>query len=630
MLKSQNLIKPTIAIVLLASLWGCGSRPQQPTENIQSQVISLATANATPASYIAQATKAAEPATRQRLLLLAAKGYLNSNQPESAAEILTALKKNLLADPELMAEYRILNARVLEQQGHLGDALTQLQFQSIWQLPQWQWNNYHQMRVRLYEKTKQPVLQARELSDWSQHLPADEAKPLYQQIWTLLKSVPEETLEAQANKGGDTAYLGWLQLAYLAKHYAVDPASLVSHLDGWQRANPSHPAALQLPQDLQRALNTKPYHPQHIAVLLPLSGERADIAEPIRQGIVAAYLAEPDDSVSINFYDTATGAAKAYQQALQNNADFIIGPLLPNEVEQILSLGQQPSAPIVPSATTGSAQPTPVQAVSPRAEPPELFLNHTSKLLVNKDKYYFALSPTQESADAAQRMYQDGIERPLLLASDDNIGHRMAESFNVSWQALTNEPAEIHYFSADKMRDTVQDALNVSDSQDRIKQIKSILGNQIKADFRSRRDIDAIYMICSNQALPLLKPYIDVNFSVFAEPVPIYTSSRARQDDSRQTVQELNNITLSDIPWLLQNSSDSNVSSLWPSWGNTQKRLYAMGFDSLQLVNKLAQMRAFPGYQFNGRTGLLSVDSDGVLNRQLKWGKYWHGVLRPQ
>ncbi|QVK21933.1 penicillin-binding protein activator [Shewanella dokdonensis] len=55
-----------------------------------------------------------------------------------------------------------------------------------------------------------------------------------------------------------------------------------------------------------------------------------------------------------------------------------------------------------------------------------------------------------------------------------------------------------------------------------------------------------------------------------------------------------------------------------------------MGYDSLQLVNKLAQMRAFPGYQFNGRTGQLSVGADGVLNRQLQWGKYWHGVLRPQ
>lgn len=628
MLKSQNIIKPTIAVLLLVSLWGCGSSPSQPTAITESVTSSLATADAAPTAYMAQAAKATTPLQQQRLLLLAAKAYLNNNQPESAAEILASLQKNLLAEPELQAEYRYLGARVLEQQGRFGDALAKLQFSSDWQLPQWQWNNYHQMRVRLYEKTKQPMLQARELSDWSQYLSAKDAQNLYQQIWTLLKSQPENALEAQASKGHDVMYLGWLQLAYLAKHYAVDPASLVSHLDSWQKANPSHPAALQLPADLQRALSTKPYHPQRIAVLLPLSGERADIAEPLRQGIVAAYLAEPDENISLNFYDTAAGADHAYQQALQNGADFIIGPLLPNEVDQVLKLQQPPVAEPQTAAVAPTSQPNVVVTAQPK--PPELFLNHTSRLVINKDNYYFALSPTQESADAAQRMYQDGIERPLLLVSDDNIGRRMAESFNVSWQSLTNEAAEVHYFSADKMRDTVQDALGVSDSQTRINQIKNLLGNQIKADFRSRRDIDAIYMICSNQSLPLLKPYIDVNFSVFAEPVPIYTSSRARQDDSHQTVQELNNITMSDIPWLLQNSADSNVATLWPSWGNTQKRLYAMGYDSLQLVNKLAQMRAFPGYQFNGRTGQLSVDSDGVLNRQLKWGRYWHGVLRPQ
>ncbi|MFQ6371943.1 penicillin-binding protein activator [Shewanella sp. YIC-542] len=626
MLKSQNLIKPTIAVLLLASLWGCASGPTQPVAPSDRQAISLQTATQAPAAYLAQAAKASNAQHRQRLMLLAAKAYLDDNQTTSAAEILNALQHEQRTDAELMAQYRYLQARVLEQQGQLGEALGQLQFQSQWQLPQWQWNDYHQMRARLYEKTKQPLLQAKELSFWSQYLPATAAQQQYQQIWRLLKPLPETQLEQQANHSSDALYRGWLQLAYLAKHYAVDPASLISHLSQWQRLNPSHPAALQLPQDLHRALNTKPYHPRQIAVLLPLSGPRAELAAPLRQGIIAAYLAEPDENVSINFYDTAKGADTAYQQALTQGSDFIIGPLLPNEVDKILAL--QP--PKLPPQTPATAATAPMPAPQSLTAPPELFLNHTAKMVVDQDKYYFALSPTQESADAAQRMYQDGIERPLLLVSNDNIGRRMAESFNASWQSLTDEAAEVHYFAPDNMRDTVQTALGVSDSQHRIKQLRSVLGSQIKADFRSRRDIDAIYMICSNQALPLLKPYIDVNFSVFAEPVPIYTSSRARQHDNRQTVQELNNITISDIPWLLQHDGDSTVATLWPTWGSTQKRLYAMGFDALQLVNKLAQMRAFPGYQFSGRTGLISVDNDGVLNRQLQWGKYRHGVLRPQ
>ena len=40
-------------------------------------------------------------------------------------------------------------------------------------------------------------------------------------------------------------------------------------------------------------------------------------------------------------------------------------------------------------------------------------------------------------------------------------------------------------------------------------------------------------------------------------------------------------------------------------------------------------MRAFPGYQFIGRSGALSVKPNGVIDRQLSWGKYNQGQLTP-
>ena len=54
-----------------------------------------------------------------------------------------------------------------------------------------------------------------------------------------------------------------------------------------------------------------------------------------------------------------------------------------------------------------------------------------------------------------------------------------------------------------------------------------------------------------------------------------------------------------------------------------------MGYDALELVNRLAQMRAFPGYQFNGRSGALSLKPNGLIDRQLTWGKYEKGKLTP-
>ncbi|QSX35379.1 penicillin-binding protein activator [Shewanella avicenniae] len=612
----------------MAALWGCGSQPTpQVAKPVQVNTGSLASVQQAPSFYLDAASKTTDGESRQRLLLQAAHAYLNTNQIKAAAEILTSLKGKLVAKDELLAEHVFLQAKVFEHKQMLADALATLQYQSSWRLADWQWRNYYQMRASIYAKTKRTVEQVRELCQLSRYLSDAEVQNLNSTIWNSLNSLQEDTLEYYVAKGGEPVYLGWLRLAYLAKHYAVDPSSLVSQLGHWQSSNPSHPAAMTLPEDLQHALSTKPYHPQHIAVLLPLSGERANVAVPLKQGLIASYLDEPDADVELRFYDTANGAATAYQTAVSEGADFIIGPLLQNEVEQVSQLFAQPA--VATLAANGTTAPVATNAPVINKRPPELFLNNADQLTGAADQFYFALSPVQEAADAAQRMYQDGIELPLLLASNDNIGRRMAESFSLTWQKLTDKPAEIHYYDNEKMRETVQQALGVDQSEARIDEIKKLLSNQIKADFRSRRDIDAIYMISSAHDLTLLKPFIDVNFSVFAEPAKLYTSSRARQDDSRQAVQELNNITISDIPWLMQaTGNSSNLAALWPTWGNPQKRLYAMGYDSLQLVNKLAQMRAFPGYQFSGRTGLLSVDKDGVINRQLKWGYYRHGILQ--
>ena len=83
--------------------------------------------------------------------------------------------------------------------------------------------------------------------------------------------------------------------------------------------------------------------------------------------------------------------------------------------------------------------------------------------------------------------------------------------------------------------------------------MKELIGNNtLEADFRSRRDIDAIYMISAAKDLVLLKPFLDVNFSVFADPVALYTTSRSRlSGNSTQSAQELNNLMISDIPWLM-------------------------------------------------------------------------------
>lgn len=625
MLKSLNTTKFVSVAILSAVLAGCGSQAPSSTGTAPTVATSLASAPLAPNVYLAQAANSKDPQQRDTNLLLAAHAYINANDYAAAQKLLKSMQPSLTQTPTLVAEHKYLTARVLEHTSTYVEALKTLSYPSTWVLPGWQMAAYNQFRAHLFQLNKQPIEQVRELSSLTTYLPPAEASEVNNQIWQVLQPMHEQTLQTFIRDANNPVFAGWLQLAYIAKHYAVDPNQLVRYLGDWQKQNPYHPAAAKLPTDLDRALNAKPFMPKNIAVLLPLTGQRASAANAIRQGILASYLAKPNEQVAVNFYDTANDAVAAYQQAVNAGAEFIIGPLLPNEIDQLLALNNTAPATSTPTGTAPAAPTAPIAPI------PQLFLNQTDKFVSDINKFYFALSPAQEAADAATRMYQDGVTMPLLLASNDAIGKRMAESFIQAWKKKSDTPIEVYYYDGgDKMKTTVQDALGVRDSQARIARIKELLGNSVQADFRSRQDIDAIYMISTPQDLTLLKAFIDVNFSVFTQPVPLYTSSRSRIDnESSQTAQDLNNLTMSDAPWLMQNSEENlMVNTLWSGWNNGQKRLFVMGYDAMDLISKLAQMRSFTGYQFNGRSGVLSVNPDGVINRQLSWGRYQRGSFR--
>jgi outer membrane PBP1 activator LpoA protein len=606
-LKNMKSMKLVYAAMLAAVLFGCATQAPVKTSVLSA---SLGSATQAPSAYLTEASKAKLPEKRDRYRLLAAHAYINAGNYSAAEKVLNVMLKDRVQEHTLLAEHIYLSARIAEQVSGQEAALSMLDYPPHWQLPQSQKITYHRYKAKLYKQVNRPLDQVRQLSLLSSYVPSFEAAKINEVIWKILQPLNEDTVKGFAKDALNPTFAGWLQLAFIAKHYAVDPNQLVQYLGQWQRNNPYHPAAVKLPLDLEKALNAKPFKPQNIAVLLPLSGPRAAVAEPIRQGILSSYLSQFDSKVSVNFYDTHKGVELAYQQAVTAGAEFVIGPLLPDEVEKMQNLNDKGKLML-----------------------PQLFLNQTENFTPKPHQFYFSLSPAQEASDAARKLFKDGISLPLLLVSNDPIGKRMAESFNQTWLGLTENNAEIHYYNpGDQMKLTVQEALGVKDSEARIARMKALLGNKLEADFRSRRDIDAIYMVSAAQDLSLLKPFLDVNFSVFAKPVALYTTSRSRlENDSTQGAQELNNMMISDIPWLMRESGETQmVSELWGQWSNSQKRLYIMGFDSLDLVNRLAQMRAFPGFQFNGRSGALSLKPNGVIERQLSWGRYQKGVLTPQ
>ena len=80
--------------------------------------------------------------------------------------------------------------------------------------------------------------------------------------------------------------------------------------------------------------------PVSLAVLLPLTGHLSTAAVPVRDGLLAGYYAERRRRPDIRFYDTVAGAVAAYDKAVADGADYIVGPLGREEVDALFRRGQ--------------------------------------------------------------------------------------------------------------------------------------------------------------------------------------------------------------------------------------------------------------------------------------------------
>jgi len=89
----------------------------------------------------------------------------------------------------------------------------------------------------------------------------------------------------------------------------------------------------------------------------------------------------------------------------------------------------------------------------------------------------------------------------------------------------------------------------------------------------------------------------------------------------------LTGLVFTEMPWLLpskqQNSQLKQLNkSLWPEKSDGLQRIFAMGFDSLSLIEKQQAMQQHPYVRHYGQTGVLKLNADNILTRSLLWGSY--------
>jgi ABC-type branched-subunit amino acid transport system substrate-binding protein len=121
------------------------------------------------------------------------------------------------------------------------------------------------------------------------------------------------------------------------------------------QATPPEPTAPMQPMPLPEANHIK------VALLLPLSGEQATLGESLLQASQLALFEAPDSNLELLVRDTGDssfGAAQAAQEAINEGAQLILGPVFGNAVKEVAPVAQAAGVNVVSFSTDRSvAQP---------------------------------------------------------------------------------------------------------------------------------------------------------------------------------------------------------------------------------------------------------------------------------
>ncbi|MBK0098113.1 penicillin-binding protein activator [Erwinia sp. S63] len=382
-------------------------------------------------------------------------------------------------------------------------------------------------------------------------------------------------------------------------------------------AQPSAPqtgdASAQQPADANAAANT--------VVSPAMAGNMPPQTEqPQAAAQTATTAAQPDNSAQVKVYDTSSQPiAQVMQQAQQDGATIVVGPLLKNDVESVVN----------------SQTPLNVLALNE----PEQIQNHPNIC-------YFALSPEDEARDAAHHIYEQGKRQPLLLVPRSSYGDRVSKAFAQEWQQLGGSTVlQQRFGGVSELKQGINSGAGIalSGTPLTVEQPQSagvaVAGLTIPAPQTttpaptadaSGGSVDAVYIVASQDELQLIKPMIAMRTSS-RNNIALYASSRSAQAGAGPDFRlEMDGLQFSDIP-LLSGNNPGLMQQAAKSFNNDYSlvRLYAMGIDAWTLANHFNQMRQVPGFAIDGNTGKLSADTDCVINRKLAWNQYRQGQIVP-
>ncbi|EWC41055.1 ABC transporter substrate-binding protein [Pseudomonas stutzeri] len=590
-------LRPLLLLCLTAALVACSSSPS-------STLGELPRTPQASTQQLLQEADQSDPEKAAQLRLAAADQSLQQGNAAHARDILQKVRLEALKPAQqifaltLQAEIALAdNAPEKAEQAFQHPA-----FERLAELPVEQQVRSQLARAQALEANGKPAAAARERVFTAPLLSGQQAQENHETIWKLLSTLPEKQLQGAT----DTDLAGWQALALSVKR-AGTVAQQQRAIDDWVAQNPQHPAAQQLPNALQKLRELADQPLTHVALLLPMDGQLANVARALRDGFLAAHLhaQRAGQELRIELFDSThmSSIDEFYRQAKAAGVQLVVGPLEKDLVRQLAERDQLPITTLALNYSDAGQQ-----------TPPQLF--------------QFGLAAEDEAREVARRAWSDGHRRAIALAPRGDWGNRILDAFRQSWQEAGGTLVAAEPLAEPvQLANQIADLLQLRNSEDRAQRVSSSIDTPTASQPTRRQDVDFIFLAATPQQAQQVRPTLIFQY---AGDLPIYATSHlhAASHDRTQYL-DLEGIRFAETPWLLDDQLPlrQEVEQKWPQAGGSLGRLYAMGADAYLLAPRLNQLLALPDTQIDGLSGTLRLKPDQRIERQLPWAQFRDGEV---
>ena len=577
-----------LAALVLAG--GCAGAPERP-----------ATVREDEPDAAARALAAAESATnaqeRTQALLAALRELLERGDFDAAARVQRRLAAIALTDAQRFES----DAAALELALAAGDASAIARLAETLQPTTWEQRlEAARLAAQALASAEDPtaavlsLMAAVEQLDASGELDAatDDVATVTAAIWRGLSRLPAPVLASLAASAPTPVATAWLTLAHQFNS-ALAASSRAQAWRAWRARNPGHPAARFPPPSIVRA----PTPVRALALLVPLSGDLAALAEAVRDGFLAAHLhaarSDVGSAPTVAIYDTGImSVAEAHDRALADGADILVGPLDKAAVSELAAL--PPQLPVL-----ALNQPDDGSAPFPQ----------------------LTLAVEETAAAIAARLPADGVERVALFES--GLPGGWASRARTRFEADLDGIEVVAVGTLAGTGDATQvagDVLGIAAGRERHASLTRLLGARLEFMPMRRDDVDALVAFVDDVQLTALKPALDFHF---AGDLATYAPAQSVRGAAWA---EFEGLRVCDIPWRLYKSELREASTDLATSRGSLAAVFALGVDGYRLANQLHRLTVH-GESVAGSTGQLTLQPNGLIRRGMAWGEVVGGRL---